>query len=203
MYKSLLSLALASSLFAVSVEIKKSDVTLSLNTQELTLQENATRNVEEGSTICYLSGEGKINIPALKRQLKKTGQCLMIPISQSTADQYIKSIKDMTTIAYWDPSENVRHGAGTKGELEYESKELHIAKGQAELIINGKEFGPLPVVALLKDKEGNEIAKFENEESDTTFFRISRYFLNKSARLEIYDGFDKLLLSQKIILEAE
>ena len=193
-----------SSLFAVQMNVKKGDVFVNINTQEVNLKKGEKKELQEGTTLCYIKGKGKVVIPTMKKQLKKSGRCLMIPLSTTTAQSYASSIKSMATVAFWDSSESVRHGAGTKGETEFDSDEpFVIGKKQKELIIYGKEFGPLPVMVVLKDSAGQEVMVFQNEESETTIVHIAKNQLATGMSLEVYNGFEELMLSKKIILKGK
>jgi len=197
----LLSLVM-SSLLAVEMKVKKGEVLVSINAQEVHLQKGDVKEFTEGTTICYLKGKGKVAFPTLKKQLKKPKRCLMIPISESSAQTYAADIKNKLTVAFWDSSESVRHGAGTKGETEFDSEGAFVLSAQqSELLIYGKEFGPLPVLVILKDESGEEVLSFENEDSETTIVHIGRNQLTTGMSLEIYNGFKELMLSKKIIVE--
>jgi len=190
------------SVFGVELMVKKADVEARINTQAVHLQKGDTRTLEEGSTICFVEGGGKIVVPELKKQLKKPGRCLMVPISEGKVSSYMADLKNKATVAFWDSSESVRGGKGTKGETEFDDNGVFlITKDQQELLIFGKEFGPLPVLIVLKDATGSEIMSFENEESETTIVRIGRAQLKSGMRLDIYNGFEELMLSQKIVVE--
>jgi len=204
MLKILLSTVIISSAFAVSVQVKKADVIASINTQEIVLKKGDTKELQEGTTLCYVKGTGKLVLPALKRQLKKEGRCLIIPLTEATASNYINDLKNRATVAIWNSKENVRHGAGTKGETEFENQGAFVLMlQQKELLIYGKEFGPLPVLVVLKDKTGKGIMSFENEESTTTLVRIGKDKLTTGMRIDIYNGFKELLLSKNIVIEDE
>jgi hypothetical protein len=203
MKKIVLGLCLTVSLFAVDIEVKKGDVLVSINAQEVKFKKGDKSALEEGTTICYKSGEGKVAIPELKKQLKKPGRCLMIPISEGSATSYIADMKNKATVAFWDSSESVRHGAGTKGQTEFDTEGSFVVKSEEkELLIYGKEFGPLPVLVVLKDEAGSELMSFENEESETTLVRIGKQNLKTGMSLEIYNGLEELMLSKKVVVEG-
>ena len=173
-----------------------------LNGEKTSLKAGERKEVAEGTTLCYGGGEGKVVIPALKRQLKKTGQCLMVPLSESGAAHYASALKSMANIAFWDSTESVRHGAGTKGETAYEKEGVIVlGKDQNELVIAGKEFGPLPVTAVLKSPDGKEVARYENDESEVTVFRIGRNTLSDGMKIELYNGFEELMLTRRIRID--
>ena len=201
MFKLMIFLALTSSLFAVSAKVKKADVIVNINTKEVSLKKGSTIELSEGTNICFVGGEGKLVIAELKKQLKKPKRCLIIPISESQALSYATDIKNKLTVAFWDSSESVRHGAGTKGEAQYDSsQDLVIGENQSELLFMG-EFGPLEVLVILRNSEGQEILVFENSDSDITIIRIAKEQLQTGMRLEVYNGFEKLILSKRIIIE--
>jgi len=202
MQKLLLIGLMISSLSAIDVKVKKGDVNLSINTHKLSMQKGQTRELKEGSTICYVSGDGKLVIKELRVQLKKAGRCVMIPISKESASSYMVDMKNKMKIAFWDSTESVRHGVGTKANTEFDSsKNIFITAQQKELLLYSKEFGPLPVNVMLKDKNGQVLMNVENESSDITIVHIAKGQLKTGMHIEVYNGFDELLLSKKIIVE--
>jgi hypothetical protein len=203
MRKIVLSALLVSSLFAVDMQVKKGDVIVNINTQEVAFKKGSKSVLSEGTTICYVSGKGKVVIPELKKQLKKAGRCLMVPIAEGSVTTYMQDMKNKATVAFWDSSESVRHGAGTKGQTEFNNDGAFVlTPDQKELVIFGKEFGPLPVVVVLQDADGNEIMSFENEESETTLVHIGKQTLKTGMSVEVYNGFEELMLSKKVVVEG-
>jgi len=200
----LIGSVLVSTLSAVNVKVKKADVLASINTQEVLLKKGEVKNLQEGTTICYMDGKGKLTFKELKKQLKKKGRCLMIPLDKSDSKSYLEDMKHKFEVAYLDSSESVNHGTGTKGQATFkEDGELLIKAKDSELVIYSEEFGPLPVSIILKDKDGNEVMEFENDESDVTFIRIAKDSLKTGMTLEVYNGFEEPLMQRKIIVEEE
>jgi len=202
MLKIITGISLVTSLFAVEMTVKKDDVVVSINTQQIRLQKGQKQELAGGSTICFVDGKGKVVIPELKKQLKKPGRCLMVPLAEGSVTSYVADMKHKASIALWDSSESVRHGAGTKGQTEFENDGAFVlTPTQEELVIFGKEFGPLPVVVVLKDANGNELMSFENEESKTTLVHIGKHNLKTGMKVEVYNGFEELMLSKKVVVE--
>lgn len=197
MLKVLLLFIVVGSVYAVELVVKKADVEVNINSQKLTLSKGKKINLEEGSTICYLAGKGKIVISELKKQLKKPGRCLSVPISESMAEVYMKSLKKAIVTNFLDSTERVKHGVGTKGI----NNGAQIGFTETELVIISEEFGPLPVTAVIKDESGEELYSFENEESDVTAFRISKSLLKPGMVVEVYNGFEEFLLDEKIVIQ--
>ena len=201
MFKYISLLAMTSSLFAVGATVKKADIVVSVNAKEVALKKDAHIELTEGSTVCFVSGKGKLTIPTLKKQLKKPNRCLTLMNSVSEVTSYIKDIKNSLNVSLWDSSEDVHHGVGTKGKTEYDSNApIVVKKGQKELVVTG-EFGPLDVTTLLLDKNGKEVMVFENTDSDITVVKIPKEQLQTGMRLEIYNGFEDLLVRKRIIIE--
>ena len=201
MFKIVVLAALMSSLFAIEAEVKKENIVVNIDTKDVSLNKDSVIDLKEGSTVCFVRGKGKLVIPLLKKQLKKPHRCLMVPISESELLSYTTDIKNKLTVAFWDSSESVRHGTGTKGATEYDSsKNIVVHKHQTELLVMG-EFGPLQVLVTLVDETGKEILVIENSDSDVTIVKIARNKLKRGMRLNIYNGFEELLLSKKIVIE--
>lgn len=201
MIKLVLVATLVSSLFAIEGKVKKADIVLNIDTKEISLKKGSVLELKDGSNVCFVSGKGKFVVPTLKKQLKKPKRCFMVPISKSELAGYTAEIKNKLTVAFWDSSESVLHGAGTKGMKKYDSsKVLIVGPNQQELFVIG-EFGPLEVSAILREKDGTEILSFENTKSDITIIRIAREQLKSGMRLEVYNGFGELLLNKRIVVE--
>ena len=200
MYKMLLLLGfMISPMLALTIQGQNADVTIAINSQEMVLKSGDTKEILEGSTLCFISGEGSIKIPELKRQLKKNGQCIMLPSSDNSVASHANSLKTLASSALWDSSENVKHGTGTKGVAEFEKGgTFTLSKEQTELVLYAKEFGPLPVVAIVKNAQNQEIIRLENEDSTETLFRIPKKLLESGMQLEVFNGLDEKLISKKI-----
>ncbi len=202
--KLLIGSVLISTLNAVNVEVKKADVLVNINTQEVLLKKGEVKNLQEGTTICYMDGKGKLTFKELKKQLKKKGRCLMIPLNKSASKNYLADMKHKFEIAYLDSSESISHGTGTKGQTIFKkSGKLLVKAKDSELIIYSKEFGPLPVSIVLKNKNGKKLMHFENDESDITFIRIAKRFLKTGMVVEVYNGFEEQLMQRQIILKEK
>ncbi|WNY97959.1 hypothetical protein SUSP_000377 [Sulfurospirillum sp. 'SP'] len=200
MYKMFLLLGfMISPLLALTIQGQNADVTITINSQEIVLKNGETKEILDGSTLCFISGEGSIKIPELKRQLKKNGQCIMLPVSNNSITSQVNSLKTLASTSLWDSSENVKHGTATKGVAEFEQGgTLTLKKEQTELILHAKEFGPLPVIAIVKNAQNQEIIRLENEDSTETLFRIPRKLLESGMQLEVFNGLDEKLISKKI-----
>ena len=66
-------------LFANSLVVKKSDVTVLLNNVEKSLSKGNTLVLDYGTSICFKSGKGRVVINK-RIQLKKTGKCYLVPV---------------------------------------------------------------------------------------------------------------------------
>jgi len=202
MYKMLLLGLMVSPMLALTIQGQNGDVTVSINAQEITLKNNEIKEISEGATLCFVSGEGSVKIPDLKRQLKKSGQCIMTPSSESAVATQMNALKSMANSSLWDSTEKVKHGVGTKGTAEFEQGgTFTLSKEQTELVLHAKEFGPLPVIAIVKNAQNQEVIRLENEENTVTLFRIPKKLLSSGMQLEVYNGLDEKLISKKIVLE--
>ena len=193
---------MVSPMLALTIQVQNGDVTISINAQEITLKNNETKEVSEGATLCFVSGQGSVKIPDLKRQLKKSGQCIMTPSSEGAVATQMNTLKTMANSSLWDSTEKVKQGVGTKGTAEFEQGgTLALSKEQTELVLHAKEFGPLPVVAIVKTATNQEVMRLENEENIVTLFRIPKKLLSSGMQLEVYNGLDEKIISKKILVE--
>jgi len=198
-------LVFVSSLYSsVAIEVKKADVLISINGQELAVKKGEHKELADGVTLCYEGGDGKVVIKKLKKQLKKEGRCLLVPVDKSQATTYIADMKHKMVVAFWDGTQSVSHGAGTKGVRTYNNEgSFVLTPKQKELVIYSEEFGPLPVTLIIKDKQGQEVMRFENDESEITLIHIDKKRLQTGMTLTVFNGFDEPILKKAIIVEGK
>ena len=69
-------------LFANSLMVKEGDVKLLINGQTVEVKKDQNLTLEEGSMVCFLSGDGKVIIGD-KQLDNKTRDCYQLPIKEN------------------------------------------------------------------------------------------------------------------------
>ena len=189
--------------FANELEIKKAEVTLSINAEEYTFKKGHKLKLEVASNICYINGKGRILINKKVQLFSKTKKCHQLEIPKGfDIGKYLKKNKERFVLAFIESKEKVRNGVATKGSKGFDDKEdILIRKDQKELLLYSKEFGPHPIVVNIKNTQNKIIASFVNEENDITFFKVNASLLKTDYKLEILNGFDEIIVEKKIVKE--
>lgn len=186
-------------IIANSLIVKESDVMISLNNQTKNLKKDDKLILDNGSTICFKSGNGRVIINE-DIQLMKVGSCETIPVPKSF--NWNDTFSKVTTyvVTYLNPSEMVKDGVSTKGinDLDDE-KDIILENTVDELILYSKDFGPHPITINLKNEKGEIIISVENKNNDITFFKVLSSTLKTGYLIEVLNGFGESILRKKII----
>ena len=158
--------------FSDTLVVKKFDVRVLINGNEHALKVNETLKLEEGSTICFLDGNGTVIINDTYR-LKAINECYQVPISDSFD---LKKITDLThvKIIHSTEQESSIRSVGTKsvaGE-NTSTQDLKLNNADKEVIIYSENYGPLPVTLTIKKSDGTVSQQLINEDNIKTFFRV-------------------------------
>ena len=184
--------------FANNLVVRESDVTISLNNQDKNLKKDDELIIDDGTTVCFKSGNGRVIINE-RIQLIKSERCYLIPVSKSfNLDEYLSKAKS-SLVSILNTNENIKHGTGTKGINYLVDEKDIILKNNNDLIIYSNQFGPCPITINLKNEKGEIIMNVENENNDITFFRISSSNLNTGYSIEVLNGWNEIILNKKVI----
>lgn len=181
--------------------VKKADVKISVNGQTLDLKKDSKVDLNPGSAICFLEGDGKVRIGKRKQLSKKSKKCYSTPIPKDfKVSDFVTDIANSTKVALVTGKSKVSYGVSTKSTQTNEviTGEISI-KDKKEIIIYNELFGPLPVTLKVYDEKKDLVQEFVNEEEVTTLFRVPTSILKENYSMVIINAFEEELLNQKII----
>ena len=188
-------------LFANSLMVKEGDVKLLINGQTVEVKKDQNLTLEEGSMVCFLSGDGKVIIGD-KQLDNKTRDCYQLPIKENfDIDAFMSSSKNSIAVL---SKEEVSESRGTKGidDSSSEVEELALSESDKEVIIYNETYGPLPVTLNIKKPDGTTVKEVVNEENTKTFFRVPASYLENNSKIEITNAFGDTLLNKQVIIKS-
>lgn len=204
MIKYIVSLSLIGSVIcAGELEVKKSDVVISLNGVEKVMKKSERLVLGDGILVCFKSGDGRVIINNRRQLTKKSKKCYQTPLSKGfDIASYIEKAKSKITLATIGDKEKVIHGVSTKAIANLDDgHDIIIENPSDDLVFYSEKFGPHPITMYLKDEKGKELLSFENEDNEITFFQLTSSSIKSGYSIEILNGFDEILLSKKILIK--
>jgi len=189
-------------LFANSLIVKEGDVKLLINGQTIDVKKDQNLTLEEGSMVCFLSGDGKVIIDNTKQLDNKTRDCYQLPIKDNfDIDAFMSSSKNSIAVL---AKENTSKSRGTKGisESSSETADLVLSQVDKEVIIYNETYGPLPVTLNIKKSDGTNVKEIVNEENIKTFFRVPATYLENNSKIEITNAFGDTLLNKQVVIQS-
>jgi len=198
--KILISIALLASLsFSQMLSVIKGDVKISVNKKEYNLGKGEKKELEDGDSILFISGIGRVIIDDIQLS-ENTRKEYKVPVKRGYFSNLFKKLKEGVVIAYVDTQESSKNGVSTKGVKEINDNSNIILKADSkEFIIASEQFGPYPVTIKLKDEKGKVVDTFVNENNDITIYKVSSSFVKNGFKIEVFDGFDEVLLKKNIV----
>ncbi|WP_419770298.1 MAG: hypothetical protein ACNI3C_00450 [Candidatus Marinarcus sp.] len=190
------------SLMASELVVKKSDVKISVNGEIKSLSKDASLNLEDGSSVCFLEGEGKVIINKHKQLTKKSKKCYSTPLPEGfKIEDFVEGLTNSAKVALITGELKVKNGVSTKSiqTSQTVTGNYEITSEQKEIIVYNELYGPLPVTLKIIDKDKNIVQEFINEENTVTLFRIPTNILKENYNILITNAFDEELLNQTII----
>lgn len=175
-------------MFANSFVARDGGVVVQVNAKESYLKVNETIKLEEGDTIWFISGNGRIiDIETQTIQISKnsTINSHRVPFSEgSTLSSWLKKKKDIFLAKFIDSTESTRV-ASSKSIGHYN---ISIYVNDQYLFIVSDQLGPLDVTLFIKDENQKIIRKLINSENDLTFFKIDKALLKDKYTIEVENG---------------
>jgi len=181
--------------FAYMAEVKKTDINITINSKEKSLKKDAKLELKAGDIVCYKSGNGRLIIKGdnYKKQIsKKSSPCRKLPTTKNEP----KDIKVMAMISsvFKKSKEESVNGVSRKDTKVKESKkEIKLDENKKYILIENKDWGPLPITLTIVDNSGKEISSFENAEDDVTSFLIPTSSLKSGYTFKVTNTFDDSL----------
>ena len=202
MKKLLILGVIVSSLFANELVVKKADVNISIGSQQLSLKNGEKLSLNEGDTVCYQSGKGRIVINGTKQLSKRTASCYTLPLPEGfDAKHYANEAAELVSVSFIRSKESVQDGASTKSIAGFDNDDLLLKKEAKEFVFISDELGPHPVIVNIKNQKGEVVFSMINEESDITLMKVDAGMIQDGYILNVLDGFNGELMTKKIVKE--
>jgi len=179
-------LSLATFLLAQKMEVKDANVVISLNAKKLTLTKGAKKILQEGDSIRFVSGKGRVVIGMV--QLFKKGDHYQLPLSNGFTIKGFLKEKKSSFLALFDKTKPTsRDGVAFKGKLPKIERVIHISS-QKDLAILNDHFSPAPISLIIRNENGEVIEELISKNGKITFFRIDMDILKDGYSLLITNG---------------
>jgi len=172
-------------LFAQEMRIDYADVVISINAKQKKLLKNTQHQLNEGDSVRFVSGEGKVVIGMV--QLIKNNDSYQVPLSKSfSVANYIKE-KKQSFLALFDKSTpKEQDGIAIKGVLPKIEKVIDL-KDQKSITIVNDHFSPYPITLFIKNENDETIERLISKDKKITFFKIDTSMLK--------DGYSLLIIN--------
>lgn len=186
---------------ANSLIVKDSTIVVSLNNVNTNLKVGNEVTLDNGTTICFKSGEGRAIINN-DVQLMKPDSCHLLPPPKDFNLKELFLKFETYVYARMSSKEKSIDGVSTKGMNSFDDrKDIVLKRNIKDLIIYSKEFGPYPITINLKDEKESIVLSVQNEHEDITFFKVLSSSVNTGYSIEVLDGYGRIILTKKIIKE--
>jgi len=200
----LLSVLTTVSLLAIDAKVKYDEVSLSIDGKNHTYQKGKHFSVDYNQKICFLKGDGVIMFSdketGLKKQIDEDTPCTTM--SKKIVKQ--NDIGIFATILRLPPktSESVKDGVNRDGnEIKKVSGNVVLKKEIKEVVIEDKNWAPLPITLKLFNEEGEEVKKELNKHNLTTKFTLNAEEIKDGYRIEVKNRSNDMLVNIKFIEE--
>jgi len=204
--KKLLTLtALTAAIFGFNAEVKKSDITLTINGKIQELKKGDKFSLNGGDIICYKSGDGRVVIFDKDYRVqfsKRASLCTTLPINNKSKDSFLASISEKIANPFSKTKETKVSGVSRKAaEVEVFKDDIIINKNQKYLQLKNEDWGPLPVTLTILDKNGKQIHQESNEDNDITIFLVPTALLKDGFMVKVTDSTDEKIVSSRIVVK--
>ncbi len=172
--------------------VKKDDVTLLINGQEVQVPKDHNLTLKEGTMVCFLKGNGIVIVDKKMQLDKKNKACYQIPVKDDfTLQTFLsKSENQIVISSEMKKDTNVSLTRGIKSVIpSTDDKVLSISTDDKEVVIYDETYGPLPVTLNIKKPNGTVMTKVINEENPKTFFRVPTSYLENGSKIEVTNAF--------------
>jgi len=178
-------------LLAGTLIVKDSDVTVSINAKNEILKEGTSKEFLDGSTICYVSGSGRIIVNSSIQLTSKIDQCIQTKISSNNNFKtLLASLKNSLIVSFTNTNEISVDGVSSKGSNDDKSVSIiNIDSTIDFLVIESKSSGPLPITLYVLDDNNRAIKKIINKENCDTYFILNISNLKNNYKISIKNGF--------------
>ena len=197
--------ALSATLFGYEAEIKKAEVELIINKQNIKHSIGDKFSLNSGDIICLIGGDGRVVIKGkdYKKQISKKGQlCRHLPSGNKSNENFADSIKNSVIALFGKSKETSKAGVSRKAVVNTNiyKKDIILTNKDTFLAIENDTW-TLPVTLTLQDNKGKTIKTLTNEEDLLTSFILPKSILKNGYKVMVKDGLDDIVVDAKIVIK--
>ena len=192
-----LSILATSLLLAFNAQVKKSDITVTINEQEKALKKGETIELKGGDIVCYKAGDGRLVIKGdgYKKQLnKKSSPCQKLPTPANNKSS--TSTGELIASVFAKAEEKSKSGVSRKGtEQDTQKTVLTLKKNQKYILLENETWGPMPIHLTILDTKNQKVKELEyNDDKDLkTSFLIPANSVKEGYTLKVTNAFGDVL----------
>lgn len=208
MNKLLISLILATSVFAFTAEVKKDKVKLQINDTIKTYNVSDNIALNGGDIVCFIEGNGRVILKGdnYKKQLSKRSKiCKKLPVPKNVSKDYIAMIQKSVVTVFANAKEKEVDGLSLKGGGEscsVANDDVILDSNKKFIAIESKSWGPLPVKMSIYDKDNKLIEESTNgEDAETSFIIPTNIVPTKGCRIKVSNALGEELMNSKVLLK--
>ena len=180
-------------LVASSLVVKDGNVTVSMGDMESTLPTDTTIELDKGTKVCYLSGNGRVTIDDISLSSLSTNKCYSTQKEKAFDLKKIIATYFKNTVVklFQKNNENSGWTLFRGGKNEKVSGVITLQAGEEHLIIEGGEWSSYPITLTIYDTEGSEvnhITKYIDDYDDMMVFDIPRSSLEDKYKIVVRDN---------------
>ena len=197
----------SSMLLAFNAEVKKADVNLLVNDQNVSYKAGDTFMLNAGDMVCFVKGDGRVIIKgkSYKKQLsKRSKSCKHLPNEDGKPTSYTKIVKNEVISIFGKSKEKSVDGVSRKAvETDTLTAPIAFGKKAKYLAIENSTWGPLPVTLKVLDAKGNVVETMVNEEDVVTSFILPKSMIKEGYTIKVTNAFDEALVNSVIHVEED
>ena len=155
-------------LLAYNAEVKKSDMTLTINEKVKALKKGEKLALKGGDIVCYQSGDGRLIIKGdgYKKQLnKKSSPCRNLPLTDSKKSN-LDAGKLIASVFAKAKEKSVNGASRETTTLESKEANLTINENQKYIELANNTWGPMPIVLTIYDNNSTKVKELEHDDYD-------------------------------------
>jgi len=197
----------SSMLFAFNAEVKKAEVSLLLNDNNVSYKAGDTFTLNAGDMVCFVKGDGRVVIKgkSYRKQLsKRSRSCKHLPNEDGKPTAYAQALKSGVVSMFEKSKEKSVDGVSRKAvETDTLTAPIAFSNTAKYLAVENSTWGPLPVTLELLDEKGNVVETMVNEEDVVTSFILPKSMIKEGYTIKVTNAFDEALVNSVIHVKEE
>lgn len=189
-------------LLAYNAEVKKSDMTLTVNEKEKALKKGEKLELKGGDIVCYKSGDGRLIIKGdgYKKQLnKKSSPCRSLPLTDSKKSN-LDAGKLIASVFAKAKEKSVNGVSRKSTETEEQNVTVTLNEKQKYIKLENNTWGPMPILLTVYDSNNTKVKELEYDDGDdlNISFLIPTSDVKEGYVLKVTNTFDEALATVTI-----